>query len=240
MHCKHLAMLLTSALMLALAAAPCNAAATQAAQQKQDLSALRQKAEAFLTAQSQGYPGQVKISVGAIDQNLRLAQCPAPDVFMPAGSRAWGKTSVGVRCAAPVAWTIYIQANVSVMGQYLIAAAPLAQGHVIGSDDVVPAIGDLTKLPPGIFTDAAQALGRSVSMSLMAGAVLRQEILKAPLAIQRGQAVQITSIGKGFRISAEGKAMGSAGDGDIVQVKVASGELISGVARAGGKVEVTF
>lgn len=240
MHCKHLAMLVSSALMLALAAIPCSATASRAAQQNQDLSVLRQKAEAFLTTQSQGYPGQVKISIGAIDHNLRLAQCAAPDVFMPAGSRAWGKTSVGVRCAAPAAWTIYIQANVSVMGQYLIAAAPLAQGHVVSSEDVVPAVGDLTKLPPGVFTDAAQAVGRSVSMSLMAGAVLRQEILKTPLAIQRGQAVQITSIGKGFRISAEGKAMGGAGDGDIVQVKVASGELISGVARAGGKVEVTF
>lgn len=240
MHRKPLAILLSAAFMLVLMVAPCSAAVTQAAQPKQDLTVLRQKAEAFLTAQSQGYPGEVKISVGAIDQNLRLAQCGAPDVFLPAGSRAWGKTSVGVRCSAPAAWTIYIQANVSVMGQYLIAAAPLAQGHVVGNDDVVPAIGDLTRLPPGIFTDAAQAVGRSVSMSLMAGAVLRQELLKTPLAIQRGQAVQITSVGKGFRISAEGKAMGAAGEGEIVQVKVASGELISGVARAGGKVEVTF
>jgi len=238
MHRKRLSKLALSALLLAVAATPCSAAATQLP--RQDLAVLRQKAEAFLTTQSQGYPGQVKISVGAIDPNLQLAQCAAPDVFMPAGSRAWGKSSIGVRCTAPAVWTIYLQANVSVMGEYLIAAAPLAQGHVVNPDDLASAKGDLTRLPPGIFTDATQAVGRSVSMSLMAGAVLRQEILKMPLAVQRGQAVHITSTGRGFRISAEGRAMGSAGEGEIVQVKVASGELISGVARNGGQVEVTF
>ena len=77
-------------------------------------------------------------------------------------------------------------------------------------------------------------------MSLMAGAVLRQDMLKTPMAIQRGQTVLVTSNGKGFSVSAEGKAMGSAGEGQIVQVKVASGELVSGVARPGGQVEVTF
>lgn len=240
MHCKRLNLLTTIALIAALATASFNAAADAAAPQRQDLSMLRQKAEAFLTTQSQGYPGEVKINIGAIDRNLQLAQCPAPDVFMPAGSRAWGKTSVGVRCSAPAAWTIYIQADVSVTGSYLIAAAPMAQGHVVVEQDVVFAKGDLTRLPPGIFTEPTQVLGRSVSMSLMAGAVLRQEMLKMPSAIQQGQTVLVTANGKGFRISAEGKAMKAAAEGQIVQVKVASGEVISGVARSGGQVEVVY
>lgn len=237
---KPLPMLPIAALLLALIIAPCNALANRAAEPRQDLSALRQKAEAFLATQSQGYPGQVEIKVGAIDRRLHLAQCSAPEVFLPAGSRAWGKTSIGIRCSAPAAWTIYVQANVSVMGQYLIAAAPLPQGHVVSTEDLVAANGDLTRLPPGIFTDAAQAVGRTVGMSLMAGAVLRQDMLKTPMAIQRGQTVLLTSTGNGFSISAEGRAMGSAGEGQIVQVKVASGELVSGVARPGGRVEVTF
>ena len=164
---KPLPMLPIAALLLALIIAPCNALANRAAEPRQDLSALRQKPEAFLPTQSQGYPGQVEIKVGAIDRRLHLAQCSAPEVFLPAGSRAWGKTSIGIRCSAPAAWTIYVQANVSVMGQYLIAAAPLPQGHVVSMEDLVAANGDLTRLPPGIFTDAAQAVGRTVGMSLM-------------------------------------------------------------------------
>ena len=208
--------------------------------QKQDLGALRQKAEAFLLTQSQGYPGKVEIQVGGIDPRLQLASCASPEVFLPTGSRAWGKTSIGIRCTASASWTIYVQANVSVMGQYLISTAPLAQGHVVSDEDLMAANGDLTRLPPGIFTEASQAVGRTVGMSLMAGAVLRQDMLKTPMAIQRGQTVLVTSHGQGFSVSAEGKAMGSAGEGQIVQVKVASGELVSGVARPGGQVEVRF
>ena len=237
---KPLPILVNAALLLALAIAPCNALANRATEPRQDLSALRQKAEVFLTTQSQGYPGKVEIRVGAIDPRLQLASCVAPEVFLPTGSRAWGKTSLGIRCTAPASWTVYVQANVSVMGQYLISAAPLAQGHVVSDEDLVAASGDLTRLPPGIFTEASQAVGRTVGMSLMAGAVLRQDMLKTPMAIQRGQTVLVTSNGKGFSVSAEGKAMGSAGEGQIVQVKVASGELVSGVARPGGQVEVRF
>ena len=237
---KPLPILVNAALLLVLAIAPCNALANRATEPRQDLSALRQKAEVFLTTQSQGYPGKVEIRVGAIDPRLQLASCATPEVFLPTGSRAWGKTSLGIRCTAPASWTVYVQANVSVMGQYLISAAPLAQGHVVSDEDLVAASGDLTRLPPGIFTDAAQAVGRTVGMSLMAGAVLRQDMLKTPMAIQRGQTVLVTSNGKGFSVSAEGKAMGSAGEGQIVQVKVASGELVSGVARPGGQVEVRF
>ena len=100
--------------------------------------------------------------------------------------------------------------------------------------------GDLTQLPPGIFTDVAQAQGRIVNISMGAGTVLRQEMLKASPVVQQGQTVMLTSSGKGFRVSAEGKAMTKANEGQVVQVKVTSGQVISGIARAGGQVEVVF
>jgi flagella basal body P-ring formation protein FlgA len=48
------------------------------------------------------------------------------------------------------------------------------------------------------------------------------------------------SNGNGFSVSAEGKAIGNAGDGQIVQVRTPSGTVISGTARTGGMVEVAF
>jgi len=233
--------LLKSALLLAALAATAQAAAgNNEPAQKQDLAAVRQKVEEFLAQQAVGYPGQVSVSAGAIDRNLRLAACPAMEVFLPPGSRAWGKTSVGVRCVSSAAWTIYIQATVSVMTNYLVAGAPLAQGRIVSSQDLVFEKGDLTKLPPGIFTDPEQAIGRTVGISLTAGTVLRQEMLKQPPAVQQGQKVLVSSSGKGFRVSAEGQALASASEGQVVQVKVASGEVISGIARAGGQIEVSF
>lgn len=207
---------------------------------KHDVSQLAADVEAFLLHETSGYPGVVNVNVLALDRNLKLAPCIAPVFTLPNGSRAWGKTSVAVQCSAPVKWTVYVQANVSVMADYLVAGVPLAQGHVMTQEDVLSVKGDLTKLPAGIFTDAKQVVGRTASVSLMSGAVLRQEMLRQPLAVQQGQSVTLRATGKGFQVSTEAKALANAADGQKVQVKVASGQVISGIARNGGQVDAVF
>jgi flagellar basal body P-ring formation protein FlgA len=207
---------------------------------KQNLAVVKTKITEFLETQTIGYPGKVSVNAGAIDPNLKLAQCPEVQVFLPTGSRAWGRTSVGVRCNAPSVWTIYVQAKVSVIAQYLVAAAPLAQGQVVTNQDLLFESGDLTQLPAGVFTDQAQAIGRTVNISMNAGTVLRQEMLKISPVVQQGQTVKLTSNGDGFSVSAEGQAMSKANEGQIVQVKVASGQIVTGIARNGGLIEVGY
>lgn len=216
------------------------AAPATSPQAKQNLATIKTKITEFLEMQAIGYPGKVSVHAGAIDPNMKLAQCPDLQVFMPVGSRVWGKTSVGVRCNAPNVWTIYVQATVNVMAQYLVAAAPLAQGQLVTEQDVMFEKGDLTQLPAGIFTDPVQAIGRTVNISMTAGTVLRQEMLRMAPAVQQGQTVMVTSKGNGFSVTAEGQAMGKASEGQVVQVKVASGQVVTGIARNGGQVEVGF
>jgi flagellar basal body P-ring formation protein FlgA len=50
----------------------------------------------------------------------------------------------------------------------------------------------------------------------------------------------LTTSGKGFTINAEGKALKNASLGQVVPVKVQSGQVVSGIAREDGKVEVRF
>lgn len=217
-----------------------NANQNQNSNQNQNLGLVKAQMQAFLQTQTIGYPGKVKVSVGAIDPSLKLANCQNLQMFLPAGSRAWGKTSVGARCEAPSAWTIYAQATVNVIAEYLVAATPLAQGQVISKQDMLFETGDLTQLPAGVFTDAAQALGRTVNLSMNAGTVLRQEMLKVSPVVQQGQTVKLTSSGNGFSVSAEGQALSKANEGQVVQVKVASGQVVTGIAHAGGQIEVAF
>jgi flagellar basal body P-ring formation protein FlgA len=207
---------------------------------RQDLKVIKRKVEDFLTAQSAGYLGDIKVTAGAIDPNLTLAACLTPEVFFPPGSRAWGQTSVGVQCDAPVRWKIYVQANVSIKAQYLVASHPLATGHTITKQDIAFAEGDLTDLPAGVMTDASQIIGQTVRTTMMAGTVVRQDMLKQALAVQQGQTVVLTTVGAGFQINAEGKALKNANQGDVVPVKVQSGQVVNGIARADGKVEVRF
>ncbi|MCB5189287.1 flagellar basal body P-ring formation protein FlgA [Methylobacillus arboreus] len=206
----------------------------------QDLTQLRQQVEKFLLSQSTGHPGKVLVSAVAVDARLKLASCDNLQLFLPNGSRIWGRTSVGVRCNAPQVWTIYVQANVQVMADYLIAAGPLAQGHIITEQDLAKSQGDLAKLPPGVFTDVTQAVGRAVYVPLSAGTVLRQEMLRVLPVVQQGQKVVLNTIGNGFRVSAEGTALSNAGEGQRVKVKVTNGQVVSGLARHGGLIEVIF
>jgi flagella basal body P-ring formation protein FlgA len=226
--------LITTALLLA------SVSAGAQTQSRMDTAVLRQSVEQFLQVQTAGLPGKVTVTAGAVDPRLALAPCPAPEAFLMPGARAWGKTTVGVRCAAPSAWTVYIQANVSVLGNYVAAAAPLAQGQPIEESQLAVMQGELTTLPAGIATDKAQVVGRTSNLSISAGTPLRLDLLKSKPVVLMGQPVKLVSRGNGFSVSAEGKAAANAGEGQVVQVRTANGQQISGIAKAGGLVEVAF
>lgn len=216
------------------------ALAQQPAAPRQDLAALRSVVEEFLKVQGAGLPGTVGVEVRPLDSRMTLAACPAPEAFLQPGARAWGNTTVGVRCAAPTAWKVYIQAKVTVQGEYVAAAVPLAQGQPIDQSQLVLMKGDLAALPNGVLTDMAQAIGRSSTVSLQAGAPLRLDGLKSKPVVQQGQAVRVVSTGAGFQVSAEGKAIGTASEGQVVQVRTPAGKILSGVAKEGGVVEVAI
>lgn len=206
---------------------------------RQDGAALRALAETYLQAQSAGLSGKVTVKVGAVDPRLSLAACPAPEAFQQPGARPWGKTTVGLRCTAP-AWTIFVQAQVSVVADYVTAAVPLAQGQAIEAGQLATMQGDIAAMPNGIITDRAQAVGRTPTVSLPAGTPLRSDSLKSKPVVQQNQAVRIISRGENFSVSGEGKAIGNASEGQVVQVRTPRGAIVSGTARHGGIVEVAL
>jgi flagella basal body P-ring formation protein FlgA len=226
-----------AALTLCALATTCLA---QSAPARQDLGVLRQAVTQFLTVQAGGLPGQISVTVGAIDPRLNLAACAAPEAFLPNGARAWGKTSVGVRCSAPSPWTVYIPAMVQVQGEYLAATVPLAQGQVVGPNDIAKVRGDLTALPPGVITEPSQAVGYTVARTVAVGAPLRQDALRSQQAVVQGQMVRLVSSGPGFKVTTDGRALANGSDGQTIQVRGPNGQVVSGVARLGGLVEVAY
>ena len=212
----------------------------QPAISKQDLAALGPVVERYLAIQSIGLPGKINVELGKLDTRLNLAPCAAPEAFLPKGNRPWGKTMVGIRCSAPVTWVVYMPVTVRVQGDYYVTAAALIQGKTVVAEDLLKTSGELTTLPNGIITDPAQAVGRTTTLALRAGAILRQDQLRSLNVVRQGQTVRIVSNGPGFQITTEGYALGNATEGQTAQAKTAAGQVVSGVARAGGILEINY
>lgn len=206
----------------------------------QDPAPLKLAIEDFLREQTRGLPGRVSFSVGALDANNQLAPCTAFDVGLPKGARAWGRTSVAVRCLGGASWTQYVSVQIRVEGDYLVAARPLTGGQTIGEGDLGRQQGDLADLPPTILTDPGQAVGRSVAMPIAAGMPIRADLLRQVPVVQAGQAIRVVSKGPGFQVSNDGQALNTASDGQIVRVRLNSGQVVSGIARSGGVAEVGY
>lgn len=213
---------------------------TSAFAQTQDLQILQKLGDTFLRAQNGDQNGEVNVSVGKIDPRLRLAACTAPEVFIPQGGKIIGKITLGFRCAAPKQWSFYAPATVQLIGNYYVTTTVLAQGQVISSNDIRKVQGDLSTLPPGTLTSEDQIVGRATQSGLSIGTVLKLQNLRNSLVIQQGQSVKIIAVGNRFKVSTDGLAMNNASEGQIAKAKTGSGQLISGIAKLGGVIEVQY
>lgn len=208
---------------------------------RQEPGLVKKAVEDFLQIQIKGLPGEVSFSVGRIDPQNNLLPCPALEVSLPAGARAWGNTTVKVQCQTDGGWSIFVPIRIRVIGDYLVTARPLTQGQTIAEADLTKNHGDLANLPNGILTETSQAIGKVVVISMTSGQPLRRDMLRQALVVQQGQGVKVLSKGPGFQVTGgEGRALNNAIDGQVVQVRMASGHVVSGIARAGGVVEVTY
>ena len=204
--------------------------------EQQNHAEIREAVAAFVRAQTQALPGQVAIKVDEVDRRPALAACPTMEIFLPPGAHLLGNSTVGVRCAGKKPWTLFVPVHIKVTVDLLVAGKPLTPGEILRAEDISSQSGEMAQA--GLLTDPAQAVGKVLKFAVAAGQVLRQDMLRAPYAVTQGQTVQIRAAGPGFSVSSEGLAMSNAAEGQNVQVKAASGQMLNGTARAGGVVEL--
>ena len=179
------------------------------------------------------------VSVGKLDPRLTLDRCQIPlKAFLPAGSRLYGKTTVGVRCGGHKPWTVYVPANIVSLGKYLIAKRSLQRGQILHLEDVEYAQQDTSILPRNHITEADDVVGMELKHQLSPGRTVTANMLTRPDTIKKGQQVTIYSRSGGLLVSSVGIAMANGAEGARVKVKnPSSRRIIEGIVRADGNVD---
>lgn len=209
-------------------------------QAQQDPAPVKKAIEGWLKVQTRGLPGQVSWEVGGLDPGNQLASCANFDISRPAGARPWGRTNVVVRCLGEANWRVHVPVHVRVKTDYLISARPMAQGQAVVAEDLATELGDLSELPASILTNPDMAIGKIAAASIPAGRPLRADMLKAQTVVRQGQTVKVVSRGPGFAVANEGRALANAQEGQVAQIRLNSGQVVSGVAKADGSVEISY
>lgn len=184
-------------------------------------------------------PPRVVVQLGSLPPGLKLAPCSGVVPYLPSGTRALGRTRIGLRCAeGGTRWNVSLPVTIELWGQALVAAEALAAGSTLQPQQLRSAEVDLAARPGAAITQAAAVAGRVLARPLAAGQALRQGDLRARQFFQAGETVRIVAMGPGYAVSSEGQAMGAGWEGQVARVRTDSGRVITGVATGARRVEV--
>ncbi len=206
--------------------------------QLQNHEELRDRAMQFLTTLP-GVTHDTKINVNLPDPQLSLTTCNALEFFLPAGSHPRGNIRLGARCTAPQSWSLYLGASVLQPAVHYITLRAMEKGQTVNPIDVIATPIYEQHPPTGLVSDPQELAGRTLIRPLRAGVSLRSNDLHTEPTLTRGQSVKIMATGKGFDITYQGTSLANAAVGEVVQVRTPSNHIVSGIARAGGIVEVS-
>ncbi len=206
----------------------------------QDLAGIRQAAARHVAGLHSGRAHAPQITAGELDPRLRLPACTTQlQAFLPAGARAQGNTTVGVRCNGQPPWQIYVPVTVRIFDQVLVATRPLPRGTLLTRDDVRLVERDLATLPFGYVLDPAKAVGNQLKQPLTAGSVLLPSLIEGPRLIRRGESVIIIGSSAGLTVRMQGQALGDGAAGDWIKVRnPLTKKEISGQVTPEGQVQV--
>ncbi|OGS97648.1 MAG: flagella basal body P-ring formation protein FlgA [Gallionellales bacterium RBG_16_56_9] len=207
-----------------------------AASAAQDHTQIINVVAAFVQQQTAALPGKVSYKINEIDQRITLPECARLEAFLPTGSQLIGKTAIGVRCNEANGWSIFVPVQIKVSINLLVSARQLPLGHTLQKGDIASQIMETSQT--GGLTDPERAIGKVLRYGIAAGQVLREYMLRLPYSVTQGQVVQLAVQGSGFSVRSEGVALNNASEGQTVQIRLHSGRVISGIAGAGGVVEI--
>ncbi len=184
---------------------------------------------------------RVAVEVGTLDPRLALAPCARVEPYLPAGTPAWGRTRLGLRCTDGRArWNVYVPLTVQVVAPAIVAAAALPAGAPLTEAQLKRVDIDWSASSSPLFDQALPLLGRILSRPLAVGQAVQSAQLQARQWFAPGDTVRIQASGPGYAITGEGQALGPGVEGKSVRVQTENGRVLLGKPVSDRCVEVVL
>jgi len=238
-------LLRTTLVLAGLGAALCSgpARAQAAADPAVDLGPLTQRwlDDALARNQSGGLPLRMEVSVGTLDSRLRLAPCARVEPYLPAGSRLWGRTRLGLRCVeGATAWNVFLPVTIKAFGPAWVLTGNVASGVELTAADASETEVDWAADAAPVMANPDQWVGQVASRQLMAGQTMRQSMVRAPSVFRAGAQVRVVAQGPGYAVMSSGQAMSNGAVGQTVRIRMGNGRLISGIVNEDGTINASL
>ncbi|WP_188640164.1 flagellar basal body P-ring formation chaperone FlgA [Vreelandella lutescens] len=201
--------------------------------------ALVDAVQQFLYQETQALGQEVVIDIAPPSPHLPACLHPSP--FLPNANQApIGRVSVGVRCGEAGRQTRYLQAQVDVIGRYIVASQDIERGTLITAAMLTQREGNLSDLSSQALTNEDDVIGNVAQRPIRSGSTFQAHFLQAPSLVERGQRVTVIAEGAGFRVSREGEALEDGAQGQTIRVRFGPREIMNARVINRGTLVVDF
>ena len=232
-----------AAVVMVLLSAQVPLQAQEAAQDDsvESLATIRSAAQTYVKSLIPPSAGESSVTVGQLDGRLRLARCSPKELSasLPSGMALQARSTVGVTCAAPVHWTVYVPVTIESTIKVLVLTRAANRDERLGATDVTVETRRTAGPGNAYLTTPAELSGRTVRRPLAAGTTLSVDMFTPDLIVRRGQAVTLLSSGGAVEVRASGRAMIDGAAGARIQVQnLSSMRVVEGVVESADLVRV--
>ncbi len=163
---------------------------------------------------------QARIELTPLDHRLKLTRCESPlEAFSPPGGVKIGRTSVGVRCASPSPWTLYVSADVVIEMPVVVVTRDLARGEALQTSDLALQVADTSHLLRGYYETTDRVAGETLKRNITRGQVITPSMLVVRKTVKRGEQVTILADTGTIQVRMQGKALKHGNPGDLIPVE---------------------
>jgi len=227
-------------LVSALAGTRAVSAAPAGAVEPEPLTAIAAAAQAYVRSQLPAAARIESVRADALDPRLHLPRCAeALHASLPPGATLQARTTVGVQCPGPSAWSVYVPVTTEMRVTVLVLARPVSHDARLSAEDVAVETRKVSGAGAAFLNDVRDLQGRTVRRPLPAGTALTADMFKPDVLVHRGQTVTLIAAAGAIEVRASGLALTDGEAGARLRVQnLSSQKIVEGVVESSDTVRV--